>query len=833
MTKDPDPREFAELEAAFLEARRLDPAAREQWLARRFPSQPHLIEHVRRLLEHDNTSETILREVGREAERLFAAVAQPPRIEGFEILEVIGRGGMSTVYAAEQANPHRIVAIKVLEPHRQGPEHFARLLREADVLARLQHPNIARVIAAGRTLDDRPFLAMERVEGRRLDVWLREESPSRERRIELLLRICSAIEHAHQRGVIHRDLKPSNILVEEHGEPKVLDFGIAWLIEQPVGSPIGTGSGSSSDRSGTLPYMSPEQLEGDPTKIDTRSDVYGLGALAYELFSGHPPYEIQRVGTTEAIRRIETTTPRRLSELDRELAGDLEAIVARAMHREVSSRYPSATALADDLRRHLEHSPVSARRATAGYVLACFVRRHAATSAAVLVSVLGVAGGLALSLMSLSEVRSAEATAREQAVTAAELGTRLTKLLTTADDSVLSPTVSFHDLLMLGRERLRGEVPSSPRARQLLLMALGRAMLSVAENRSALELFDEAATIDGASPRDEETRAELLLGRVRALVMLARVDDARAAVTDYEAHGVPVPTPAAYVLAVGRFLQFEAEAGNRDAVARKLLELETLERDPRQGDIAGLIRSAVLFRRADLALRDGQIAESGRLVRNATQEKLAAVGSSTPLLLVEMLGGTLVLGAAGADRTKLPAERDRNKLGRELQDQQRWPELEVHARATLDSLAGESTPRLDIRLPAMRQLAYAQHGMGRGSEAIATAKAMVSLAAQRFGPRSLEATIARELLVEFAHAMADHDLVIATCEEALEQLRGQSDRPRLQGRFLERKGLHLLARNRLEEAKSTLEAARALLDALGMSVAAIDSALAEIAARRR
>ncbi|MGE0142300.1 MAG: protein kinase [Planctomycetota bacterium] len=834
MTKDPNPREFAELEAAFLEARRLEPAVREQWLAHRFPDQPHLIDYVRRLLDRDNTSETIFREVGREAERLFAAAAQPPRIDGFEILEVIGRGGMSTVYAAEQANPHRIVAIKILEPHRQGPEEFARLLREADVLARLQHPNIARIIAAGRTLDDRPYLAMERVDGRRLDTWLREEAPRLDRRIDLLLRVCSAVEHAHQRGVIHRDLKPSNILVEENDEAKVLDFGIAWLIEQPTGSAAGSDSGSrSSERSGTLPYMSPEQLEGDPAKIDTRSDVYGLGALAYELFSGRPPYDVQRLGTTEAIRKIEATPPRRLSELDPRLAGDLEAIVARAMHREVGSRYPSATALADDLLRHRRHLPVNARRATAGYVLTRFVRRHAATSCAVLVSVLGIAGGLALSLVSLKEVRSAESIARQQAATAVELGDRLTRLLTTADDSVLSPTVSFHDLLMLGRERLRDELPSSPRARQLLLMALGRAMLSVAENQHALGLFDEAAALDDPSLRDEDTRAALLLGRVRALVMLDRVDDARAAVGEYEALGIPIPTPTAYVLAITRFLQFEAAAGNRDSVARKLLELEALERDPQQGDIARLMRSAVLFRRADAALRDGQTDEGGRLLRDATQAKLTAVGSTSPLIVLELLGGSLMFGPGGIDRTQLPAERDRYKLGRELQDQKRWPELEVHARATLDSLAGESTPRLDVRLPAMRQLAFAQYGLGRENEAIAIAREMVSLASQRFGPKSLEATMARDLLAEFAHGIDDHDLVIATCEEALEQLRGQSDRPRLQGRFLERKGLHLLAQNRLEEAKTALDDSRSLLDALGMSVAAIDKALAEIAARRR
>ena len=306
-----------------------------------------------------------------------------PRFERYRVLRRLGSGGMGVVFEAEQRSPRRTVALKVLRPGRRGSAALKRFEREAELLGRLDHPGVARVYEAGTYADaggPRPFLAMELVEGRTLRDYLAGEQPPTEARLALFAAVCDAVQHAHQRGVVHRDLKPSNVLVGPGGRPKVVDFGIARATDIDVRrATLATEAGQLV---GTLAYMSPEQAAGDPGAVDTRADVYALGALLHEMLAGRPPRDLEGLSVPAALRAIREEEPPRLGRLRPALRGDLEAIAARALARDPAARYASASDLAADVRRFLAHEPVSARAPGIGRQLALLARRHRAATAA-------------------------------------------------------------------------------------------------------------------------------------------------------------------------------------------------------------------------------------------------------------------------------------------------------------------------------------------------------------------------------------------------------------------------------------------------------------------
>src|SRR3954447_12932708 len=286
-----------------------------------------------------------------------AGGAAPPRRAGeqplpshlgrYRLIRLLGEGGMGAVYEAEQDRPRRTVALKVIRPGLASPSLLKRFRHESQILGRLHHPGIAQVYEAGLDDDGQPFFAMEFIRGLPLDEYARLRAQTLPARLELLARVCDAVQHAHDQAVLHRDLKPANIMVEETGHPKVLDFGVARAIDPDLLTAAGL---TQADQLlGTPNYMSPEQVAGDPCAVDYRADVYALGVILFELATHRLPYRLENRPLAETARLILEEDPPRAGSINPELRGDVETIVAKALEKDRARRYQSAADPAGDL----------------------------------------------------------------------------------------------------------------------------------------------------------------------------------------------------------------------------------------------------------------------------------------------------------------------------------------------------------------------------------------------------------------------------------------------------------------------------------------------------
>ncbi|MCG8406572.1 MAG: serine/threonine-protein kinase [Phycisphaerales bacterium] len=348
-------------------------------------------------------------------EAVAEAANLPTRIGKYQIVRKLGEGGMGIVYLAEQSHPRRRVALKVIRPGWASDRLIRRFLNEAEVLGQLQHPGIAQIYEAGTAKmeatsgaseAEQPFFAMEYIEGLPLNRYIARKQLNVRQQLELIANICDAVHHAHTKGVVHRDLKPSNILIVDEGtkdsrdlgtkgeeeadshsaprplgpsvpssvQPKILDFGVARVTDADI--QITTLQTDVGQLIGTIPYMSPEQIEGDSSHLDQRSDVYALGVICYECLAGKLPHELRNASIPEVARLIREEEPSRLSSVNSVFRGDIETIVAKALEKEKERRYASAAELAADIRRHLEHRAIIARPTTAAYRLRKFAKRN-------------------------------------------------------------------------------------------------------------------------------------------------------------------------------------------------------------------------------------------------------------------------------------------------------------------------------------------------------------------------------------------------------------------------------------------------------------------------
>jgi len=323
----------------------------------------------------------------------------PQTIGHYKIQSVIASGGMGTVYKAVQEKPRRAVAVKVMKAGLASGSALRRFEYESQLLGRLRHPGIAQIFEAGTHNDgtgDLPYFAMEYIPNAKAitDYVKTKKLPTR-KRVELFTQVCDAVHHGHQKGIVHRDLKPGNILVGPNGNVRVIDFGVARSTDSDMAL-----TGMQTDVGqliGTVQYMSPEQCEADPHDVDTRSDVYALGVVLYEILCDALPYRLDNTPIYEATRLIRETQPQRPSTLDAKLRGDLETIVLKALEKDRDRRYQSTAELAQDLRRYLSGDAIMARPASLGYQLRVFARRNRGLLVAMATVVLALVAGAVVS----------------------------------------------------------------------------------------------------------------------------------------------------------------------------------------------------------------------------------------------------------------------------------------------------------------------------------------------------------------------------------------------------------------------------------------------------
>lgn len=320
---------------------------------------------------------------------------------------------MGVVYEAYQEIPRRRVAIKILRAGLLTPALLRRFTHEIEVLGRLEHPTIARIYDAGSSEAggvSRPYFAMEFIEGLPIIRYAENHQFSVREKVELIQTVALGVQYAHQKGIIHRDLTPANILVSTQGQPKILDFGVARATEADMRltlAPTDVGV-----LLGTLLYMSPEQAGGNVAEVDVRTDVYALGMLTFELLAGQTPYRLDPKRLDAAIRTIHEIDPPPLSSLNRELAGDIEVIVQKAIEKDKERRYSSAEAFAEDINRFLQNRPIAARPPSVSYRVSKFAKRHKALAIATLAGLIALASGTTLAVVGLLRARAAQVEAR-------------------------------------------------------------------------------------------------------------------------------------------------------------------------------------------------------------------------------------------------------------------------------------------------------------------------------------------------------------------------------------------------------------------------------------
>ena len=419
----------ARVRSVFERALDLTASARAPYLDRACRGRPELRRAVERLLAADDRTAGAGLLAACEAAVPATPAGGPSgldlcgaRLGEYRLRRLLARGGMGSVYEAEQRSPRRAVALKVLNAHVPSARDRRRLQFEAEVLARLQHPGIAQVYAAGvhrvesggDPASELPYIAMELVEDARdLVAFARERRLSTPERLGLLLRVCEAVHYGHSRGVVHCDLKPGNVLVDRRGRPRVIDFGIARLVR----GELERERTRTGEVAGTLAYMSPEQLEARPGAVGVRTDVYALGLLLCELVCGRLPYRFGRSGhrsLAEVLRAVRELPPVLPTQRNPRLPRELDWIAARALEKDPRRRYSSAGALAEDLRRLRRNEPLAAGPRSRAYALSRFVRRHrVAVSAAAAVFAALVAG---LAMMAAGLVRAERSLRSESAL---------------------------------------------------------------------------------------------------------------------------------------------------------------------------------------------------------------------------------------------------------------------------------------------------------------------------------------------------------------------------------------------------------------------------------
>ena len=610
-----DPDLWRKLSPYLDEALEIDPEQRPAWLASVAQASPDIAADLRALLA-DQTSiadSRFLEGVVQIAVRPTTPSLAGQVLGAYRLLSLIGQGGMGTVWLAERCDGRfeGRAAVKLLNIAVMGRTSEERFRREGNILARLSHPNIARLIDAGVSPTSQPYLVLEHVDGHAIDRYCGEHELGVEARLRLYLDVLEAVAHAHANLVVHRDIKPGNVLVSVDGHVKLLDFGIAKLLEpDDESSSDAPGDSVPLTRDGwaaTPQYAAPEQVAGGV--VTTATDVYALGLLLYVLLTGSHPIDESARSPATLIHAIVTETPRRPSDvvdqarLRRTLRGDLDTIVTKALKKNAAERYVSVTALADDIRRYLRREPITARPDTLAYRAVTFVRRHARGVAASAALVVLLAGLTEYHTIRLETERDR---AQREAAKARKASEVLTGLLAAADPYAIQgersdPTV--RGVIDSGAAQVQKELVGQPDLQAEMLTVFGRIYRRLGVYDKAQPLLEQALVSDNAAyGGDHLDTAQTLhdLGVVLAdkgdyLAAAERLEQAlamRRRLLGYEHADVAVTLSELGRVYQDVGLNRRAESPHREAlrIRRKVLGEEHRETAVSQSDLASVLR---------------------------------------------------------------------------------------------------------------------------------------------------------------------------------------------------------------------------------------------------
>ena len=739
---------------------------------------------------------------------------------------------MGSVWLAEQEQPRRQVALKVARA--ALPSLIARMHREIDTLAALEHPGIARLYAAGEAHIDEinvPWLAMEFVRGIDLLAYTHTAQCSLATRLRLLVEIARTVQFAHERGVIHRDLKPGNIFVDENGRTKILDFGIAHRLGED-----NAGLTLAGQVLGTLPYMSAEQLSRGARNADARSDVYSLGAIAYELVCGrlpHPGLASATLFEALDILRREPALP--LASVSATARGDLDTVVMKALADEPQRRYATAAAFADDLQRVLDRRPVAARPPTLSYRTARFVHRHRALSAALAGVFAILLGASVISLRFALSERAAHAEAEKRAKESAAVNAFLQHMLASANPESTggrNPTVAQ----IIG-DAARGidELSAQPAVQRAVAATLASAQRALGDYPAALALSERALALSTTGTPAQ--REALLREHATILVELTRFDDARAALAQARAAwpGMPLATRMDLDLEATRVDSDQGRVDDAERGLRALLaEAKNIDATDRADDRD--LQTTLATARSSLStlLREnGKLDEAQTLINEVLLWRRSVFGERAPTTLTSRHNLALILAARGdfaaaEKEIRATLELQREVLGdahsstltswqtlaNVLTPQGKLDEAEVAARTSMNGFERAAGDAHTQTLAAMNSLAYILEERHRVDDAEVLYRRVIAIA-QRTGSRHPSTFAPRNnlaMLLLNAQRYASADKELASLVEDSRAALGEDHL--MTAIFLSNRGLCLTRMGRLSDARTTLEAAHATLNKL-------------------
>ena len=654
----PDPERWRRLETLFYQASDMDPRDCQPFLDQACANDAAMRREVEALLSAADHTVGWLREPARQLAREIAAnpVSAGKLIGPWEILEAIGDGGMGRIYLARRADQayEQKVAIKLMRADfGADPAMLFRFRVERQILAKLDHPNIARLLDGGVSAEGLPWLAMEYVEGVPIDTYCRDRNLSIDDRLRLFRTVCGAVEYAHRNLVIHRDIKPTNILVTAAGVPKLLDFGIARLLDPEF---AGVARTRASQFLMTPEYASPEQVRGEV--VTTAADVYAMGVLLYELLSGSRPFRVKTDSPLEIARVICEQTPPAPSAASKsaeskKLRGDLDRIVMMAIRKEPARRYASVEQFSADVEAYLEGYPLQARTATWGYQASTFVRRHKAAVAMAALFSLALAGfGIGMGVLAKRADRQRQTAERERQFLAG-------MFQSAAPEVARGETITARTLLDRGAQRIDRELASEPQARASLLETIAEAYRSLGMTNESQSLAQKSlqlntAVLGSTSPETVQT-VELLAELYRDKGQYAEAEPLlqKVLASKRAAFGASSTEAAVVMGELGECFYWEA----KDDQALSLLR-ETLAIDRSNGPNYGASTRNYLALTLE---RKGEFDEARRLLQESVDINRRTLGTKSPDYAISLHN----LGSALIDRGDLAGA---EKMVREAAD---------------------------------------------------------------------------------------------------------------------------------------------------------------------